>query len=280
MWRRSLLPVILVILFVGSFPFVAHAQKVFTSTARGSATPISCSGCYQDRYWPESSNHPYGGQVYTVVSSPNTTSGNDHWYRAFVEAQGNGQGGLLSPPIVYVDIENGANAPCVVQHGAGTYYNLVGINSAGTEYEKCQPVPSGDINQQVRLKIGDYVSNGGGNLINVDVAASNHHYNMYLPKSDGFSLTFTTKDYEEYIDDPTINSHLVWGVAWTGSCWIDSHGNCNYDTADGLQTSGGTTPPPPQMYWNVPPSQSSTGGVLYSCVYNTKASVPPCTPGS
>ena len=118
MWRRVFLPVVLVMLFVSSFPFIAHAQSTSSYNAQRPAQTISCYGCQEDQQWPPSSTKAYGGRVVVGVSSPSTTSGNDYWYRGFLESQ------ATSAPYVFVDIENGANAPCVKSYGAGTYYRL------------------------------------------------------------------------------------------------------------------------------------------------------------
>jgi len=83
----------------------------------------------------------------------------------------------------------------------------------------------------------------------------------------------------EYINN-VFTGHNVWGVAWTQNQWATGDYKFHYQTVPSSCGTGSGCPQaanPPQMYWQTYPANDSSGGVLYSCDYDTGTT---CSHGS
>jgi hypothetical protein len=260
MWRRLLLSVALVGLFFSSFASAsAHAQ-----TLRPLQTGCGLPCGAQVQYGPGS--YAYGGSIIVTVSNPNLPS-DGYWFRSLFELNTSNNG--FAQIII---VKNGSNFNEFGCPAGGPYY----LMEAGKDQSSCIPAPAGDINNPATLKIGDYVSNGGGNLLQV-IGSSSGNNHLFVPYSDNAVSTWNQKTYGEVIEDSNITTHLVWGSVWSFSSWYDSGFHQHYDTI--YPSTDYSVPPdkgpPPAMYWN---DHNNPGGDLYSCVYDTTSSDPPCVP--
>jgi hypothetical protein len=122
---------------------------------------------------------------------------------------------------------------------------------------------SDDVNHGLEVQEGNYVSNGGGNLIRLWSVSQN--WNVYWPYDEGAQGFYGTIGlYEIILDD--VSGHEVWGSSWTLNKWSSSDGVYHYQTRDFDYRYANN---PPQFYWNDVPVPGNNGGELYSCDYDT-----------
>jgi hypothetical protein len=229
------------------------------------STTINCTGgCESYEEWSSGSNKGIGDTM--TVSNPtiNTTAG--YWDRFLTDIQ-TSDGTELD-----IGIEKqgsgGDGYFCSAYAGNELYYFF----SYGSQYKYCYLVPVTDVNNIAVFKIGYYVSGGGGMFFQIQGSSGNNgcYSGCFIP---GLDTSFNTVFYIENIND-NISSHEVWGIEWIQN---------KYDTSNGWKYVH-TNPdvvsvtPPPQMYWHEYPTQDSTGGIMYSCVYNNNNNS--CTIGS
>lgn len=194
----------------------------------------------------------------------------------------------------------------VAAYTNGSGYELAGITTACTAgqlwyyYENdatgghcIKQVPSQDVNTTITVKVSYYASNGGGGFATILSRAGSQCNPCSYPDSN-LTNFFTKTDRVAILTSNAFTGHRIWGGEWVNNRYFVTSWNYEQDAGvigissvhkdDGsiylLCTTGGfaSDPPPHQMCFNTLPSGNSTGGVLYSCVYDSLDNT--CTLGS
>lgn len=248
---------------------------VLVGVPQAQARPLSmpcASGCFGAQTWDISGTNTHGGLTVSTVEDPNGATFTS-WDERLVMFGPNGV-------VVVVGMQKGTGAS-----GSGgplTWFILYddghGLNSGGAVSEGT--VPSGDYNSSVNLGIS-YVTTGTSNLgLDLWIYADHNNSTICFPCNIGtntyFAQAFISLGYSLNLVDSASTGHKVFGWSWNHNQYW--HNNAwGYDGTDGIESP---TPLPavPTVYWAQKPTNSTTGGALYTCVYIPNSST--CNIGS
>ena len=218
---------------------------------------INCSGgCNSYVDWP---GDIWGAQNDFTASNPGVT-GSNSWGRE--QNMFNGQAS------VFIGIEKNTG-----ECGSGLYFftdvtDVNGNSILPTGGTHCVPLNSNDVNFGFFVEESRYVSNGGGIFTEMFGNGSGEKVFWYPESSDNNNIAQTYTSYDDYEwVYASWSGHLVWGSQWTQNYWEDTQNGAWHPQGTDVRVNKNDTAP--QMFWHEFPSQSSTGGVLYSCDYDT-----------
>lgn len=240
----------------------------------------NCNGtgtaCYVDLDW---SGNAHGAATNLYVSNYSgtyTCSTATCWFERDVVVYDGANGNQVWAG--YGWCEEGTSGHCSSDIGVNpnTLYYVWGWTGPNTEY--FSQVPSGDINNYVAFQLNYYTSGTGGMMVWINgpsgyTCQGTNTVHCYV---SGYQETF-----------PDIRLQAEAGGNFTGApanTTLDTHnkyqnpndGTWHYQFTDGSIISHGLGDNPPWSGWvaNNAPSQSTTGGELYSCAI--VASSNPC----
>lgn len=246
--------------------FVLVVLSVFVGVPGARAIPLGTFNRYAITQWQGNTE---GAATETAISNPGLSGTNADWNRHMK---------LLDSSGDYMDMgfekfNTPRGAYYCNNYNPGLYMYIWPSGNAGAT---CFSVPNGDINQYGFLTIWNDSSTGDtefeaigfpvdfGCQPNPCSVVEHGHFPLWnkIYLGEGIRNTFT--------------GHNVWGVSWSYNQWLDSHDVWHYQN----RPAPGTCPNdngcvvfgpgnPPQMYWKEYPANDSTGGILFSCDYNT-----------
>ena len=266
----ALLIVAIVFFFVWYALFV-DVQKSHASNKLNIPSTYNCitNLCNSHLYWY---GQQHGGTTQFNVSNPNLSASNADYYRYMSITNS-----TINIDSFFVGIEKfkGGNATYCKGYASNVlYYFRKWTRNLVQQSLTCDIVPSGDIGNVTIFKEGYFTQGGGGTFIQIQNASHNQPcYNGCF--YDGADQIYQDINFDETMEDNT-TGHEVWGVHWqynqyqsiTDSNWDYIQGparGCTPDNGAGCPIEFGKV----LMYWNVYPHDSTTGGQLYSCVYET-----------
>lgn len=234
---------------------------VLTVVPQAHARPygINCSGtCSSAQTWGSNTSQE-GSSTSTTVDNPNGSGFVDY---AKYLWDNFGSGGS------YAEVgEFNNTGPC-----AGLGYGYVVYDSVINRIigQNCFSINSGDLNYpHTTTYAADFWGGNANNEIDIWINGTATGDNPCTPCKlyDGDFNTYTTfEQYQIQIKDSNITTHIVWGGQWIQNKWLSGH-TWNYDQTDGNQLIDGSGQP--EVFWSYgeDPKNSTTGGVLDSCVY-------------
>ncbi len=247
--KRFIVVVLLALLLVSGLSVLnRHAVNAASLAASGTSS-LSWGGTV------------HGGRSTFTISNPSIGSG--EYYEREISSNND-----VSGWTGYAGIEN-SKLSC--SGSPGLFYFFYAYLDASHHTLKCYAVAGGDVNGQATFQVSYFTSNGGGMLFNLTGTPTGDNHSWF---DSGASQTFSSITMLETITSSG-TGHVVWGSAWddnqyqsnaTGA-WVyqpqPSSGQCPGHS--GCPTAQN----PPQMYWQVYPGNSGTGGELWSCVYSS-----------